>query len=393
MSYGEGHPDPSSEGVPLKVTIRLRWTERPEAASHRTVGGGAGTRRLSTTRITRAPPQSSPIKDTLRIVGRHSLQNETPVAPSRRRATGSHSAGRARRTVGTSRSRRSRALVSGALLLGGVVVGGAAITNGIDGAQAADTVPALAPLAATATPEPRTLSVTVDGATQEVATEAATLAAALTEAGSVVDADDVVSAPLADAVPLEPVTVERVSTSLAVSQETQPFTTTEVPDPNRLEGERTVVTAGVDGVTQVLTDVTVRDGVEVARQEVARAQVTARVDEVVSVGTMKQAEVATPTGARGIAAQMIGEHGWGQDQFQCLDRLWQKESNWTWNADNPTSSAYGIPQALPGSKMASAGADWATNPATQIRWGLGYISDRYGTPCAAWGHSQAKNWY
>ena len=125
----------------------------------------------------------------------------------------------------------------------------------------------------------------------------------------------------------------------------------------------------------------------------ARAQVTARVDEVVSVGTMKQAEVATPTGARGIAAQMIGEHGWGQDQFQCLDRLWQKESNWTWNADNPTSSAYGIPQALPGSKMASAGADWATNPATQIRWGLGYISDRYGTPCAAWGHSQAKNWY
>ena len=73
--------------------------------------------------------------------------------------------------------------------------------------------------------------------------------------------------------------------------------------------------------------------------------------------------------------------------------LWTKESNWTVNADNPTSSAYGIPQALPGSKMASAGADWATNPATQIRWGLGYIQDRYGSPCSAWAHSQANNWY
>lgn len=96
---------------------------------------------------------------------------------------------------------------------------------------------------------------------------------------------------------------------------------------------------------------------------------------------------------RTVAQALLGEFGFGQDQFGCLDSLWTKESNWTVTADNPTSSAYGIPQALPGSKMASAGADWATNPATQIRWGLGYIQARYGSPCSAWSHSQANNWY
>lgn len=96
---------------------------------------------------------------------------------------------------------------------------------------------------------------------------------------------------------------------------------------------------------------------------------------------------------RSIAQAMLADHGWSQDQFGCLDSLWVKESNWDPTAANPTSSAYGIPQALPGSKMASAGADWQTNPATQIEWGLGYIADRYGSPCAAWSHSQANGWY
>src|SRR5690606_26581320 len=68
----------------------------------------------------------------------------------------------------------------------------------------------------------------------------------------------------------------------------------------------------------------------------------------------------------------------------CLEKLWTAESGWKHRADNPTSSAYGIPQSLPGSKMAAAGSDWRTNPTTQITWGLDYITDRYGTPCAAW---------
>jgi len=96
---------------------------------------------------------------------------------------------------------------------------------------------------------------------------------------------------------------------------------------------------------------------------------------------------------REIARVLLGEYGFSDSQFGCLDSLYMRESGWNPRADNPSSSAYGIPQALPGSKMASAGADWATNPVTQIRWGLGYIQDRYGTPCGAWAHSESVGWY
>jgi len=106
-----------------------------------------------------------------------------------------------------------------------------------------------------------------------------------------------------------------------------------------------------------------------------------------------QTEDLSQADPRDIARALLGEFGFGQDQFGCLDSLYTRESNWTWNADNPTSSAYGIPQALPGEKMASAGADWETNPVTQIRWGLGYIQDRYGSPCGAWAHSESHGWY
>ena len=108
---------------------------------------------------------------------------------------------------------------------------------------------------------------------------------------------------------------------------------------------------------------------------------------------MTRTEDLSDEDPRVIAAALLSEFGWSQDQFSCLDSLWTRESNWNVHADNPSSSAYGIPQALPGSKMASAGADWATNPVTQIRWGLGYIQDRYGSPCSAWGHSQSQGFY
>jgi len=90
---------------------------------------------------------------------------------------------------------------------------------------------------------------------------------------------------------------------------------------------------------------------------------------------------------------MLGSYGWSSSQFSCLQPLWNQESGWSVTASNPTSGAYGIPQALPGSKMASAGADWQTSAATQIRWGLGYIQSTYGSPCAAWSHEQAYGWY
>jgi hypothetical protein len=93
-----------------------------------------------------------------------------------------------------------------------------------------------------------------------------------------------------------------------------------------------------------------------------------------------------------IAEGMLAQYGWA-GQFSCLDSLWQQESGWNMYAENPSSGAYGIPQALPGAKMASAGADWQTDAATQIRWGLSYIQGSYGSPCAAWGHEEADGWY
>ena len=107
----------------------------------------------------------------------------------------------------------------------------------------------------------------------------------------------------------------------------------------------------------------------------------------------RAAGVPDPGSAKAIAYDMVMARGWGEDQFNCLVSLWNKESGWDYTADNPSSSAYGIPQSLPGDKMASAGADWATNPATQITWGLSYIEGRYGTPCGAWAASESQGWY
>ena len=98
--------------------------------------------------------------------------------------------------------------------------------------------------------------------------------------------------------------------------------------------------------------------------------------------------------AEEIALEMVLDQGWGADEFHnCLKPLWEKESNWNHTAENSSTGAYGIPQSLPGDKMASHGDDWRTNPATQISWGLSYIKDRHGSPCEAWNHSQANNWY
>lgn len=116
-------------------------------------------------------------------------------------------------------------------------------------------------------------------------------------------------------------------------------------------------------------------------------------------GTPAPAPAAVVTPAqrtpRAIAQQLMPGFGFGTDQWSCLDQLWVGESGWNWAATNPYSGAYGIPQALPATKMSSAGPDWLTNPATQISWGLSYIKSRYGTPCSAWAAWQARSphWY
>ena len=149
--------------------------------------------------------------------------------------------------------------------------------------------------------------------------------------------------------------------------------------------------------------------------------VTEKVDEVVLVGTGSGAQKpageagggggggggeaapapapspagdgTTPDGAQAIARSMMGSYGWGDGEFSCLQSLWNRESGWNYQAENASSGAYGIPQALPGSKMSSVAGDWATNPSTQITWGMQYIQGRYGTPCSAWAHSESVGWY
>jgi len=96
---------------------------------------------------------------------------------------------------------------------------------------------------------------------------------------------------------------------------------------------------------------------------------------------------------RTLAKALMPQFGMSSSQFSCLDAIWSQESGWNVHAANPTSSAYGIPQALPGSKMSSAGPDWQNNPVTQIKWGLGYIQGRYGSACSAAGFKSSHGWY
>ncbi|WP_159814531.1 G5 domain-containing protein [Actinomyces sp. zg328] len=208
--------------------------------------------------------------------------------------------------------------------------------------------------------------------------------------------------------------------NVVVEDVTESHGSTEEETDQLPKGEKKVKTAGVDGVTRTVSRVTAAaDGTELSREVVSTIVVTAKVDEVVLVGTKEKAGQDSPAdgagsgqagrggaptappaasgtdaaSAQAIARSMMGAYGWGDSEFSCLVSLWNRESGWNYQARNASSGAYGIPQALPGGKMASAGSDWQTNPATQIKWGLGYIQGRYGSPCAAWSHSESTGWY
>jgi len=129
-----------------------------------------------------------------------------------------------------------------------------------------------------------------------------------------------------------------------------------------------------------------------ARAAQAAAQDAAQSAASPSSQTAPAAAPAPSGSPQQIAAAMLGSFGWSSSQFSCLDSLWQQESGWSVTAANP-DGAYGIPQALPGAKMSSAGPDWQTDAATQIRWGLEYIKSMYGSPCGAWDHELATGWY
>jgi len=140
---------------------------------------------------------------------------------------------------------------------------------------------------------------------------------------------------------------------------------------------------------QLMTQATVSADVAIERFEEVVAPAPAPKVNASASAVAPAAGTPDPGTAQAIALGYVG----AGPEFDCLVALWNKESGWNVYAHNKSSGAYGIPQSLPGTKMASAGADWQTNPDTQIRWGLGYIQGRYGSPCAAWGKFLASGWY
>ena len=301
----------------------------------------------------------------------------------------------------------------------------------------------------------RNVVVTVDGTTREVAARPGQDARAILEASGVsVHPLDRVNVTTGEAGELS-INVSRVTRGEATETVEIPFSETTTTSSDLFVGESQVTTAGVNGATtwtvwqakkgdEVLTSVPITEhstsqpvtqvrsegtkeatpaalvaaGIDpkATLEEKVEADGTTSVRYRAKLGTIStKEEIAEITGEskngdaaaevgdvptnysgedpRSLAKPLVAAQGWGDSEYQCLVLLWNRESQWNPYAENASSGAYGIPQSLPGSKMASAGADWRTNPITQINWGIGYIKGRYGTPCSAWAHSNAVGWY
>ena len=166
-------------------------------------------------------------------------------------------------------------------------------------------------------------------------------------------------------------------------------------------GSKIVRRTGTAGKAVTVYEVRSVNGVEVSRSQVRRSIIVPPTTKVVAVGVAKpttdpsvSAITVPPGSAKAFAQNYIADkYNWGGDQFGCLVQLWDRESHWNAHAHNSGSGAHGIPQAMPGSKMASSGPDWYNNAETQIKWGAGYIDGRYGNPCGALGHSNSTGWY
>lgn len=238
----------------------------------------------------------------------------------------------------------------------------------------------------------RATPITIDlyGNTFTLRTHEATLGEAIAQRNITVSENDIVS-PSLDTKVTENLDVEvvHVGTEVVSVEEPAPFATETIRDSNRYIGEREVTTPGVAGIKLSTYEIELHDGEEQVRNLLQTVIIQEPVDEVVVVGT----RVLDPSSNTAIGQEMAAARGWVDDQWLCLYNLWTRESNWNHLAKNPSSSAYGIPQSLPGTKMASVADDWLTNPRTQIEWGLNYIGARYGAPCNAWGHSEIHNWY
>lgn len=190
-----------------------------------------------------------------------------------------------------------------------------------------------------------------------------------------------------------------ITEEIITVKEEIPFETITKDVSNGSDTTNRVIQAGQNGIKEVTYKVKYKDDVEIERIELSSKVVKEPVNKIVQI----QTKVTSRSGGRAAsgsalvyqqyAATVCRSYGWSETDIECLISLWNKESGWNPYAYNASSGAYGIPQALPGSKMASKGSDYQTNYQTQINWGLSYISSRYGNPQNAWNHSQSKGWY
>ena len=242
---------------------------------------------------------------------------------------------------------------------------------------------------------PKRLTFVRKGVRTTVLSAGPTVQQAVIDGGITLGPSDRLSVPASSKITSnEVIKIQQVSYRTSVVQVDVPYRTVQHDDPNSYTGTSTVTTAGKAGVSRVTYQLVYLDGKLSGRVPAWTTVLSPVVNQQTSVGT-KSAPVGStvPSGdAQQIASGMVASRGWGSDQFSCLVSLWNKESGWRTDASN-SSGAYGIPQALPGSKMSSAGSDWQTNPATQISWGLGYIKAIYGDPCKAWAFWQVNHYY
>jgi len=246
------------------------------------------------------------------------------------------------------------------------------------------------------------VSLRADGSTSYFQTTADTVGQLLTARGITLGDLDRVTPAVDTAITSDlAIAVQRVVTQQQTTTVAVPFTTKSTKTSSLAAGTTKVTTKGADGQATQVWDVTLVDGVVESQTLVSQTTTKNPVAQVEQVGTgttaastSAAAVAAVPASGspQDIARAMLQAQGMGNDQFTCLVNLWNRESHWNVHAANK-SGAYGIPQAMPGSKMASAGPDWQNNATTQITWGLNYIKGRYGTPCAAWSHSQSTGWY
>ena len=193
-----------------------------------------------------------------------------------------------------------------------------------------------------------------------------------------------------------------ITEKIVVEQVAIPYETVTKNTTNSTTGTTNkVIQQGKDGLKEVTYKVKCQNNVEIEKNVVSEVVIKEPVDKIVQVQKVTSRSTLPrnykATGSvyeyQQYAKAKCYEYGWSESDFNCVVYLWNKESGWNPTAYNKRSGAYGIPQALPATKMASAGSDYMTNYKTQINWGLSYIKSRYGTPTAAYNHSQTKGWY